>query len=62
MVHWQEQDVRPNRHALRARCDGRRNNQRARQVAVINEVVLREPDARVPEPLGLLNLLEALCV
>src|SRR5215211_7592677 len=60
MVHRQEQHVGPDSHALRSRRYGCRNHERARQVAVVHEVVLRQPDARVPQPFGLLDLLEAL--
>src|SRR5919112_2808626 len=60
MMHRQEQHVGPDLHALRACRYGRRNYERTRQVAVVHEVVLREPDARVPQPFGLLDLLEAL--
>src|ERR687890_2503843 len=62
MVHRQEQHVGPDSHALRSRRYGCRNHERDRQVAVVHEVVLREPDARVPQPFGLLDLLEALRV
>src|ERR687898_3234792 len=61
-MHRQQQDVRTYRHALRACRYGGRHDQRARQVSVVHEVVLREPDAPEPEPLGLLDLLEALRV
>ncbi len=43
-------------------CHGRRDHERGGQVAVVHEVVLREPGPREAEPLTLLDLLQALAV
>src|SRR5919112_1971190 len=62
MVHRKEQHVRPDPHARGASRYRRRDYQRRRQISVVHEVVLGEPDTREAEPLPLLDLLQALRV
>src|SRR3712207_5720049 len=62
MVHREEQHVSPDPDPLRARRYGCRDHERRRQIPVVYEVMLGEPDPRKAEPLTLLDLLQALGV
>src|SRR5215217_2762587 len=62
MMHRQKQNVRTDPHGLRARRYSGRHHQSRRQIAIIYEVVLREPHVGEIEALTFLDLLSALGV